>query len=536
MSDAFRFQLDHLAATADALFGFGWALADAGRISAATLVCERPGAEPQRVAVSIDRPREDVAAAFPDHPQAAAAGFMLLAGWPGGPPQAAALEFTLEDGSRRRVPLELPCLDAPRRPTGAGWRYFIRRGWAHLKRGRLRAALRKFRDLQRRQLAGARPMADAEFGAALAGGPVAVVVDHCMGGGANAYRDRLIGDLVAEGLVVVLVTFVVSSLTLVAEVHAAGRPAGKVTVSELDALAATLAGARLERVVANCGVSFPRPLELCRFLGRLARPRGIRLEMLIHDYFTVCPSAFLLDDTGGFCGVPDRARCRACLPAHTDGFVALAGCTSIDDWRRAWGDLLAEADTIRCFSESSRRLFGRAYPGLDDKVVVVPHDVPPLRRVRWQAPTVGGPLVVGVIGSISHHKGAAVVADLARAIKAGGTAVRIVVIGQVDAACPVDIVTQTGPYRPAELPGLAERHGLQVVLLPSICPETFSFVAHETLAMGLPLITLDLGGPADLARGHHRGHVSARADGPGLLAEILAFAAALATRPEGASA
>ena len=116
------------------------------------------------------------------------------------------------------------------------------------------------------------------------------------------------------------------------------------------------------------------------------------------------------------------------------------------------------------------------------------------------------------------------VADLARAIVAAGALVRIVVIGQVDAACPADVVLQTGGYRREQLPELVARHAIDLVLLPSICPETFSFVAHETLAMGLPLVSLDLGAPADLARSHPLGYVAATADGPGLLAEILGFA------------
>ena len=135
-----------------------------------------------------------------------------------------------------------------------------------------------------------------------------------------------------------------------------------------------------------------------------------------------------------------------------------------------------------------------------------------------------GELVIGVIGSISHHKGADIVAGLARAIESQKKNARIVVLGQVDAACPPNVVKEVGEYERRELPDLVERHGIRLALLPSICPETFSFVAHEVLAMGLPLMTLDLGAQADLARSHPLGRVATRPDGPGLLAELLAFA------------
>ncbi|MFM8415219.1 MAG: hypothetical protein ACKOCX_10895 [Planctomycetota bacterium] len=536
MSDAFLCQLDHLAVRDDALFGFGWAVPPRCRVATARLVLDFPDGSSRRVAISIDRAREDVAAAFPHNPHAVNAGFLVLAGWPAAPPRSAAIEFDLTDGGREIVPLALPPTDAPRQPAGVGWSYLLRRGWIHLRQGRLRALLGKLRDFRHRSRAAIATMPESELTTAIRGRSLTLVVDHAMGGGANAHRDRLVADALAGDATVVLLTFVVSSLSLRAEVHEAGRPPRGFAVADLDALAAALAGGRLMRVVYNCGVSFPRPLDLGRFLRDSARRRGVRLEVLIHDYFTVCPAAFLLDDRGSFCGVPDLDRCRACLPKHEDGFVSLAGCTSIDEWRRVWGGLLEAADEIRCFSDSSRRLLTRAYPAVGPRATVVPHDVAPLRRVRRSAPVPGDPLVVGVIGAISHHKGAGVVADLARAIEAAGKPVRIVVIGHLDAPCPREIVSETGAYRPAELPGLVERHGVHLVLLPSICPETFSFVAHETLAMGLPLMTLDLGAPADLARGHPLGRVSPRSDGPGLLAELLAFAADLADQRLGAPA
>jgi hypothetical protein len=116
-----------------------------------------------------------------------------------------------------------------------------------------------------------------------------------------------------------------------------------------------------------------------------------------------------------------------------------------------------------------------------------------------------------------------VVADLAKAIAAAGAGVRIVVVGSVDAWCPPEVVTQTGPYKQDDLPKIVEKHKINIALLPSICPETFSFVAHEIISMNLPMICLDLGAQADIVRSQPSGHVSARQDGPGLLEEIIAF-------------
>lgn len=536
MSAAVLCQLDHLVATGNALFGFGWAVPRESRITAAWLDLEFAAAARRRVAVSIDRPREDVAAAFPDNPAAAQAGFMLLAGWPREAPTTATLTFETAGGEQATVPLDLPDPEAPRRTAGVGWRYLFSRGWAHLRLGRVRTAIRKYRELRHRTRSLVRSLPESELRSAIAGRPVTLMVDHAMGGGANAYRTRVLADLTAAGTTVLLLTFAVSSLSLSLELHAPGRPPRTVRCLSLAEVHSLLRTGRLTAVIYNCGVSFPRGLELCSLLEQVAGGPATRLEVVIHDYYPVCPSAFLLDERGRFCGVPDRGRCRECLPAQTDGFVAIAGCDSIDVWRDAWRRLLGRAATIRCFSESSRRLLVRAYPDLDPRITVKPHDVPPLPRVLRRTRKPGEPLVIGVIGSISRHKGAAVVADLAQAIATAGKPVRIVVIGQVDAACPAEIVEQTGGYAREDLPRLVTRHAIDLVLLPSICPETFSFVAHETVAMGLPLVTLDLGAPADLARAHPLGHVAGDDSGPALLADLLAFADSLAAAPQEASA
>lgn len=82
---------------------------------------------------------------------------------------------------------------------------------------------------------------------------------------------------------------------------------------------------------------------------------------------------------------------------------------------------------------------------------------------------------------------------------------------------------ETGPYAQDDLPKIVEKHGISIAFLPSICPETFSFVAHEILSMKLPLICLDLGAQADLVRSLDTGYIAKRQDGPGLLEDILAF-------------
>ncbi|MES2819535.1 MAG: glycosyltransferase [Pseudomonadota bacterium] len=511
-------QIDTAVHNAHAIFGFGWALDRTGIILRGTLHLQFADGRRSSVRLSMERAREDVAAAFPDCPQAAHAGFMFMAGWGEDAPEKAALLFERADGSLQRTALNLfgptPAANSAER------RYLLRRALTHLRQGRIAELIHKaLRHMPPRP----RPAGenDRQLAAALNGRRCRLVIDHSMGGGANLFRERIVSRWLAGGDTVVLLSFRLAQMVPFIEVHHRANSL-VLTLQRLDELIGILARATLTEIFFNCAVSFPRAEEVQQLVLSLKRRLEGRLVVAMHEYFLVCPSPFLLDSQGQFCGVPSMDRCHSCLPVHEDGFVSLAGERSIERWRRMWGEVLEAADEVRCFSESTRYLLARAYPFIAERMTLRPHPIDPLRPVRtsWREQAF---LTVGVIGSILQHKGAQVVADLANAIVEAGANIRIVVVGSIDAACPPDVVEQTGPYRRDALPDLVEKHRIDIALLPSICPETFSFVAHEIVSLGLPLLCLDLGAQADLARSQQAGWVSSRQDGPGLLKELIAF-------------
>jgi glycosyltransferase involved in cell wall biosynthesis len=71
---------------------------------------------------------------------------------------------------------------------------------------------------------------------------------------------------------------------------------------------------------------------------------------------------------------------------------------------------------------------------------------------------------------------------------------------------------ETGRYELDNLEALVEQKNIDVFLLPSIWPETYSFTADEIMQMGFPLIAFDLGAPAERIKGYPLGKVIARSD------------------------
>lgn len=339
------------------------------------------------------------------------------------------------------------------------------------------------------------------------GKPLALVIDHDLGGGANVYRHSLMDHLAAEGFAPILLSahHGILAYQLVAKRGGRTRTAH---VEDLNVLFEALSGANFGRVVFNNILSFPAPLALVEALTNWLRQKGIeQFLFLMHDHYCICPSWLLLNDAGKYCGIPDMAVCASCLPENTSPFLEFARGIDIVSWREAWGALLKEAGEIRCFSNATRVLLLRAHPEVDpERVSVVPHtlDHVRLRKIALKDP--GWP-VIGIVGHIGYHKGGEVVRDLANHIQIVGKKARIVVIGTIEFDLPKESATITGPYRPEQLPELLETHGVNVGFFPSICPETFSYVTEEMIVMGLPVLAFDLGAPGERVLTYWRGLV-----------------------------
>ena len=319
-------------------------------------------------------------------------------------------------------------------------------------------------------------------------------VGHAMGGGAEHYlQARIAADLDHLGAAVVL--RLGGEYRWQIEVHSkAGITRGCSNDRTLILRLLRLIPQRA--VIYSCGVGDPDPITLPEMLLDLAA--GQRLEILVHDYLTISPAFTLLDGHDAFHGVPDPggASGRSHRLQRPDGsWVDLAA------WRGAWGAALAAAYQITVFSHDSQALMRAAYPDLGARLVLRPHQLaitPPRLTAR------PGPRpVIGVLGNIGGHKGAGVLAALSQhlARKPARAEADLVLLGNLDPAYDLRRPARVhGPYEVPDIPDLVARYGITCWLIPSICPETFSFTTHEALATGLPVICFDLGAQAEAVR------------------------------------
>ncbi len=213
------------------------------------------------------------------------------------------------------------------------------------------------------------------------------------------------------------------------------------------------------------------------------RAAGIPYLVTLHDAWWISPSQFLID--------ADNLLQAPGLRALADGAATMAEV----DRKRFLGDQLAGAAALLAVSDSFAEVYRRAgfaqtqsVPnGLSSLFLDAPAVRPPRegRRVR-----------IGHIGGLSQHKGS----HLLRLVLEGGQFECIEVV-VVDHAMNPDarraILWGTTPVTirgPAEQDGvLALYADLDVLVAPSIWPESYGLVSREALALGLWVVASDLG-------------------------------------------
>jgi hypothetical protein len=519
-----RHNVDHLVMREGQLFAHGWGFYQGGEVAKLVLCIDFSDKSSTQIDVEYGRKREDIRAIFPNVPEAVNSGFLLIAGFLQKEIVSASLRWELTDHCVVDTPLDLTLSNrkASLSVLANRFNYVFWKSISLLRSSGVSAIVKKTKQSLQNRLIVTEERDWSLLCNRLRGRLISVVVDHNLGGGANIYREKYVSERYATDETILVLGFHVPTLQYFLEVIDKLSSCRYVLDSPKRILTLVSQG-ELRHLMYNDAVSFRQPLAIINLLVKLKNKyTSCTLIVAVHDYYIICPSHFLVDMNGKYCGVPDVIMCTQCLENHQDGFVSLGGTRDINHWRSSWANLLNEADEVLMFSESSRRLLKKAYPSLNDSTwTVVPHILPiQASKVHVLA---GRNLHIGVVGAIGKHKGAKIVRDLALEIYARNSNIKITVIGTLETKVPVEVVTVTGIYEPNQLAKLIQKSGANIFLLPSIVSETFSYVAHELVAMDVPFACFDIGAPADLARTYQKGLILNSQEASNILSELEHF-------------
>ncbi len=510
-----RWQIDDCWSRSDILLVRGWIFAMGQDIRRLDLVLRGSPEEQVFEITNRRQPREDVAAAT-GRPEAAHCGFTQAFRIPGGLPDVPRLSLrcTLPDQSAEipihslifRLAAETPPEDdtegytLPDLPPPE---------WADQLRSLLSDRQPDLSSGRRENIPGENiPSENTPAENTLAEN--ILVFTHALGGGAEAYLTRQIQAWQAQGHTVCILRYQQNAGQPSAGIYPLscrrGEECFEAELEKPEQLPALLDGCRVDQILVNELVTWPRLFELLPLLTALKNQTGARMILPVHDYYLLSPDFYLVspaeevfgeEEVGFYC---DRYY-------DLEGRSAEYSCPDIVTWRRRWERFLRSCDEVRCFSGDSRRLIAHAYPELRN-VTVVPHQVDYLSPVP-RGPKATPTLNVGVLGVLTNHKGRMTVADLKQALEADRVNMKIVLIGSEDENLLREgpYFEKTGRYQPQELPEIIRRKDIDLFLIPSVCPETFSFTTEEILKMGLPAACFDLGAPAERIAKYDRGLV-----------------------------
>ncbi len=524
-----KFALDSLAVRGGRVFGWGWFLDEQAPAQHVELRVPHSNGGFSRLKCTLGGARQDLAEAYPSISHASSAGFLVEGRLAGAvDDHGAELHVRLTDG--RESILRLPGFPdrySLQTDTPRYLRRKIREGLIQALRGQIASVCgrgwRRIVASLRQRLALWRIRQSLN-----AGKPLHVVFDHAMGGGANRFREALIADIVEAGGNAILIFPSLPELNYRIRLLAEGDEI-EASVPDQDRTLTLLAQARIEAIHINDLVSYDDPLAIVAWAER-QHARGGNITLYLHDYHAACPVWTLVDDTGRYCGVPSHERCRQCLSNNDTLFLQYMARLDISHWREQWWQLIRNTELI-AFSRSSVEIFRRAYPMLDpNRIMVKPHKLDHLSNQRLR-PDLSSPLTVAVVGHINVHKGARVVGEIVELIQKQHLPMEVVVIGTIEGVSPSPILRITGPYDSQSLHQLLARYKVGICLLPSICPETFSYVTAELMALEMPLAVFDLGAPAERVHDYRYGAIISEVSAEAALSTLKSLWEKLSQQP-----
>jgi len=270
-----------------------------------------------------------------------------------------------------------------------------------------------------------------------------------------------------------------------------------------------------------------------------AAARGLPAYFSTHNYWLICPRAYLLTGAGAICPGPgDGSGCASCVGSHDP-----------DGHRRRLAEIRARAvrglSAVLAVSGAVREtLLAAGYPAelIDVVRQAMPHETEIWEQVGADRKPgrAGDRLTVAFLGSAYPHKGPQLLVEAAQRTR---SELRVLIHGEVPerfagelrALDSRGVVELCGSFQPSEIGSLLA--GVDAVALPSLWWDCAPLAAAECRGARVPLVVPRLGGLAEAVRDEVDGLTFAGLDAGDLARQLdrLAFEPGLLERLQAAT-
>lgn len=247
-------------------------------------------------------------------------------------------------------------------------------------------------------------------------------------------------------------------------------------------------------------------------LPRIAKERGIKIILSMHDFFYICPAHNLLDENGNFCEGECTPKTSDDPVNHNCKMVKGLKCPLAKDFVSKWQERMSRMfELISEFiapSESTYNLYCKIYPELKEKqfdVIEHGHNLttPDVIDVDFNIDE-KDKVTILLPGNIGVSKGAAFIKKLKEADKADRLDLHI--MGKYDKNYELDeFTTIHPPYKRGDFQELVAEIDPDFIGIFSTCAETHCYTLTEAWSCGVPVLALNLGAQAERIKEHGGG-------------------------------
>lgn len=336
--------------------------------------------------------------------------------------------------------------------------------------------------------------------------------DHISGGGTEVYTLNKIAELKNKALFV-RVQNNGSDAYLISYYYK--NMYNDILLNSYEDLEKLVYGLNPIKIVINNLASYRNSLGILSLVEKFKRTNVCRVFFMGHDFQCICPTITMVNFNNLYCNAKNWNNCAECINKIKKLPINVL---SLEDYQEQYSFFINNiVDKVIVFSNSTKDIYLTFYPNIESKIDMIPHKVMPLRKVNIKKHNL---INIAVLGNITIPKGAEMLKKIDNILPKFKN-IQMFLFGK--RINKFRHIKQKGAYKVAELPDLIEKNNIDIILIPSICPETFSYAASETIEMGLPIACFNIGAPVEKIISNNQGIVISEFNEKKVLKEISNF-------------
>ncbi|PGS03192.1 hypothetical protein COC54_17215 [Bacillus pseudomycoides] len=317
-------------------------------------------------------------------------------------------------------------------------------------------------------------------------------IDHGLGGGASIYQTNYIKTLEDDERIYTLTP---GTDYVILTDHNHSEPINyNLEISKLTEMnfKKLLSALNIDLIFINH--LFKYPIEK---MFRLIKHSLVDYYFYIHDFYCVCPSYNLINHQKKYCNAETNVDiCQGCIAK-----IFPKEAIHIEGWREAFHSFFMGAKKVITPSHNTKDIILKYYK--DIEIEVREHVINPKISYSFKEEFLNKKVLnIAFMGAIDYPKGSSIIYELKDLIVKENLPINIKVIGITNIHFNPHKSAEgkfevTGRYQVDNLSDILAQNEIALVINPSICPETYSYTTSEAMLSGYPIITFNLGAPAE---------------------------------------